>query len=74
VSLRISDGEAEASERVGCLWRRWLRRWEELEAGDEGAAVGARGPPQPPRRQEDAGDAEAKQNSDVSGGPRGRHA
>ena len=49
-------------------WRRLGRR-EELEAGDEGAVVGARRAPQSPRRQEDARDAEAKQYPEVSGGP-----
>jgi len=49
-------------------WRR-LERREELEASNEGAVVRARRAPQPPRRQEDARDAEAKQYPEVSGGP-----
>jgi len=61
-NLRVSDGEAETGERVGRLRRRRLRRREELEAGDEGAVVGARGALQLPRRQQDPGDAEAEQH------------
>ena len=71
-SLRVSYGEAEAGEGVARLGRRGLRRRQELEARYEGAVVRARGAPEPLRRQEDAGDAEAEQHPEV-GGRRGRH-
>lgn len=71
-SLRVGDGEAEPREWVSRLGGRRLRRGEELEAGDERAVVGPRGPPQSLRRQEDPGDAEAEQNPQV-GRRRGRH-
>ena len=66
-SLRVSYGEAEVGEGVARLGRRGLGRRQELEARYESAVVRARGPPEPLRRQEDPGDAEAEQHPEVGG-------